>query len=83
MDAQGPFDEQVVACEQVVELERWQRCVLLGAPVGDPAVSVAEQGDQVLGPAVYAGQGVELADPGCLARMWALQRAWVAVVKPS
>ena len=68
MDRQGPLDEPVVAGGQVIELERWQARVVSPAPVGDPAVGVAEQVHQVFGPAVGAGQGVELADPGCLAQ---------------
>ena len=43
MDRQGPLDEPVVADGQVIELERWQARVVSPAPVGDPAVGVAEQ----------------------------------------
>jgi hypothetical protein len=68
MDGQGALDEVVVAFGQVVEFELRQTRVAVPAPVGDPAIGVAEQVHQVLGPAVRAGEGVVLADPGGLAQ---------------
>jgi hypothetical protein len=68
VDGQGAGNEVVVTCGQVVVFELGQAGVASIAPVGDPAVGVAEEVHQVFGPAVGAGQGVELADPGRLAQ---------------
>jgi hypothetical protein len=78
MNGQGTLDEAVVACGQVVELERRQARVALCTPVGDPAVGVAGRPTRSSVQPSARACGSYSPIPVASRRMWAVHGACVA-----